>query len=287
MLHVTLKRNSDVVILVNGINAFIAWMPRLVGIRVYLNVDGIERQRDKWGAVAKSAYYFSEYLGKHTATGIISDADVVAEYYRERHKVDSVVIRYGAPVKRKPDLATLTSLGLEVGQYVLYVSRLEPENNAHQVIMAYRQVESDLPLLVVGDAPYADNYKEHLMSLAVLDPRVVMTGALYGPTYRALLEGATVYVQATSVGGTHPALVEAMGAGNAVLANRTPEHVEVLRTAGAYYSGVPELAHNLQLLLSNADLRRQLGAAAQREISQRFSWEAVTRDYERLIGVPS
>jgi len=285
MLHVTVRRNADVVILVNGINAFIAWLPRTVGIKVYLNVDGIERQRDKWGAIAKGAYYCSEFIGKHAATGIIADADVVAEYYRQRHGADSIVIRYGAPVQRNPDLEILESLGLRVGEYILYVSRLEPENNAHEVITAYREVESDLPLVIVGDAPYADDYKGHLLSLAELDPRVVMTGALYGPHYRALQEGATVYIQATSVGGTHPALVEAMGAGNAVLANKTPEHLEVLGAAGSYYRGVSELAACLQMLLDNPNLRQKLGMAAQREVSQRFSWETVTCDYERLMGV--
>ena len=287
MLHVTFRRRADAVILVNGINAFAAWLPRLVGTPVYLNVDGIERQRDKWGKLAKAAYFISEFLAKYTATSIISDAEVVAAYYRERHHVGSTVIGYGAPVQRQPDVDILATLGLEPDKYVLYVSRLEPENNAHQVVEAYRSVESDLPLVVVGDAPYADTYKKQVRSLAAMDKRVLMMGAVYGPGYRALQEGARVYVQATSVGGTHPALVEAMGAGNAVLANDTPEHHEVLVGAGAYYQGVAEMTQQLQALLEDSDRCRKLGDAAQREVRQRFSWEAVTTEYERLLGARS
>ena len=114
-----------------------------------------------------------------------------------------------------------------------------------------------------------------------------MMGAVYGPGDRALQEGARVYVQATSVGGTHPALVEAMGAGNAVLANDTPEHHEVLVGAGAYYQGVAEMTQQLQALLEDSDRCRKLGDAAQREVRQRFSWEAVTTEYERLLGARS
>ena len=283
MLHVTFRRRADVVVLVNGVNAFSAWLPRIVGIPVYLNVDGIERQRVKWGTPAKLVYLVSEFLAKRTATGIIADAEVVADYYQERHGVSSTVIGYGAPVRRDPDHSLLASLGVNADEYVLYVSRLEPENNANQVIEAFGQVKTGLPLLIVGDAPYAHEYKRRAHALAALDDRVVMLGAVYGEGYRALQEGATVYVQATSVGGTHPALVEAMGAGNAVLANSTPEHREVLADAGMYYRGTAELAEKLQILLDDPALRTRLGQAAQHEVRTRYSWDAVTDKYELLL----
>jgi glycosyltransferase involved in cell wall biosynthesis len=284
MLHVAVTRRIDAVVLVNGINAFTAWLPRLVGIPVYINVDGIERQRDKWGAVASLAYRISEWLSTKLATGVISDAAVVADYYRDTYGAESTLIAYGAPVQRTPQPSVLKQWGLVPDAYTLYVSRLEPENNAHTVVQAYADVRTELPLVVVGDAPYAEDYKAQLRAQAARDARVRLLGAVYGEGYRALQEGATAYVQATSVGGTHPALVESMGAGNAIVANDTPEHREVLAGAGLYYSGVPQLTQQLQSVLDDAELRIRCRGLAQDEATARFSWESVTDAYERLLA---
>jgi glycosyltransferase involved in cell wall biosynthesis len=168
--------------------------------------------------------------------------------------------------------------GLEAGRYVLYVSRLEPENNAHVVIQAFAAVETDLPLVVVGDAPYASEYIARLH--ATDDPRVRFLGAVYGSGYQVLCSHATAYVQATEVGGTHPALVEAMGFGNAIIANDVPEHRETLGDAGIYYNGPTELAAQLQKILADTgvadDLRRQAHERARRM----FGWDAIADSYE-------
>ena len=147
---------------------------------------------------------------------------------------------YGTTLGPTEDDGTLARLGLTPRGYVLYVSRLEPENNAHVVIEAYARVATELPLVIVGDAPYASEYIASLH--ATTDPRVRFVGAIYGDGYRVLRSHATAYVQATEVGGTHPALVEAMGAGNAILANDVPEHRETLGDAGRYYRGPDGLA---------------------------------------------
>ena len=99
----------------------------------------------------------------------------------------------------------------------LYVSRLEPENNAHLVIEAFKKVRTAYRLLIVGDAPYAHDYITRLEARARGDKRIVFTGFVFGQDYRALQQNAYCYVHATEVGGTHPALLEAMGYGNCVL----------------------------------------------------------------------
>src|SRR5262249_9112505 len=155
---------------------------------------------------------------------------------REVHHHDATVITYGAPLLDREPALDLQRHGLDAdvqpGRYLLYVSRLEPENQADLVIRAYRDVPGDVPLLIVGDAPYAAAFKAQLRELAAADPRVRLPGAIYGDGYRDLQRGAMAYVHATSVGGTHPALIEAMGAGNLVLAFASPENREVLADAG-------------------------------------------------------
>jgi glycosyltransferase involved in cell wall biosynthesis len=165
---------------------------------------------------------------------------------------------------------------------VLYVSRLEPENNAHQVIEAFEGVRADLQLAIVGDAPYASDYIARLKRTR--DPRVRFLGFVYGEGYRALQQSAFAYVQATEVGGTHPALVEAMGYGNCVLAYATPENREVLGGSGFLYHNVDELRSRLQELADDQEMRIPAQESAMAR-ARRYSWEAVTDQYEALFHV--
>ena len=171
---------------------------------------------------------------------------MIRDYYLERYGKPSTVIAYGAPLLDREPVPDLTRHGIdpdiEPGRFLLYVSRLEPENQADLVVRAYREVTGDTPLLIVGDAPYAEAFKAGLRELAAGDPRVRLTGAIYGDGYRDLQRSALAYIQATSVGGTHPALVEAMAAGNLVLAFGTPENREVVAGTGMVFSTERELA---------------------------------------------
>lgn len=275
-----LRERYDVILVCNGANAPFAWVPRLLGTKVSINVDGIERQRKKWGALGRAYYRVCERLSTIVPDVMISDADVIRDYYLETYGKDSVMIPYGTPIGRHPMPDVVRSLGLEPERYVLYVSRLEPENNAHQVIEAFEGVETDLQLAIVGDAPYAPEYVARLRSTK--DPRIRFLGFVYGEGYRALQQSAYCYVQATEVGGTHPALIEAMGYGNCVLARATPENREVLGGSGFLYESVEQLRAQLQELACNPDLRIPAQRTAM-ERARRYSWEAVTDRYEALF----
>ena len=221
----------DAVLICNAINAAASFLPRLSGrTRVVLNVDGLERHRKKWNALGKLAYRISETLSTVLPDVVVSDARVIHEYYRARHGTESVFIPYGGDLPQPSGSETLERLGLSPERYVLYVSRLEPENNAEAVVREYRNVPGQTPLVVVGDAPYASDTIARIRAAA--DARVLLAGAIYGEGYRQLLANAAVYVQATEVGGTHPALVEALGYGRVVCYNSTPENEEVAGGAG-------------------------------------------------------
>ena len=244
----SLSRGYDAVWVGNAANAIFCGIPRIRGSKVVLNVDGIERQRKKWSVAGRAWYALGERLALHFPTAIVSDADVIRDYYLERYGKASTVIAYGAPLLDRtpePDLRTYGLADISPNSYLLYVSRLEPENQADLVIRAYRSVPGDTPLLIVGDAPYAAAFKAELEQLAAGDPRVRLTGAIYGDGYRDLQRSAMAYIQATSVGGTHPALIEAMGAGNLVLAYRTPENEEVTAGTALLFSNERELASHL------------------------------------------
>lgn len=282
VLHV-LFQEAEVVLICNAANSIFAFVPRLVGKKTLVNVDGLERQRRKWNALGRAWYRLSEWLSTFLPNAIVSDARVIQDYYRERYHAESYFIPYGAETQRTGSRTVLDRLGLAPEEYFLYVSRLEPENNALLVVKAFEQLATDKRLVVVGDAPYARQYIAELKSTR--DPRILFPGAIYGEGYRELLSHAFCYIQATEVGGTHPALIEAMGCGRCVLYLNTPENREVAAEAGIAFEKSPEqLAEKMRMVLANAALRAEQQRRAQQRVEERYRWETVTDQYERLFA---
>jgi glycosyltransferase involved in cell wall biosynthesis len=281
-LHASFRR-YDAVVMVNAANAIFCPILRLAGQRVILNVDGIERQRKKWNWLGKAYYQLGEWLATFCPNDIVSDARVIQRYYRDRYGRSSHFIPYGSDTHRRDSHATLDRYGLSPRQYVLYVSRLEPENNAHIVLKAFERVKTHRRLVIVGDAPYSAEYIQSLKQTQ--DARVLFTGFVYGEGYWELQSQAYCYIQATEVGGTHPALVEAMGVGGCVIANGTAENIEVVGEAGRIYArnSVDDLARQLQAVLADEAMAEQYRCAARERVARYYSWEAVTDAYERLL----
>jgi len=277
----TLFRRFDVALYCNAANAIYTWMPRVFGTPTALNVDGIERRRKKWNRIAKAWYAVSEWIATWAPTVMVTDAAAIAEYYRARYGKESDFIPYGAETGKVEATDKVRELGLEPDRYILYVSRLEPENNALGVREAFERVNTDLKLALVGDAPYAGDYIRRLRDTR--DPRIVMPGAIYGEGYRQLQSHCAAYVQATEVGGTHPAMIEAMGRGALVLYLKTPESVEVAGDAAVPFER--DLAAKLEWAVNLTEHERaEWGARAMRRVEQFYSWERVTDAYADLFG---
>lgn len=273
----------DAALICNAANAPFAPILRLTGTPVVINVDGLEHKRKKWNWIAQTYYRLAERLATILPTETVTDARVIQDYYKSRYGVDSTMIAYGAEVERRPD-PMVRRWRVEPNRYVLYVSRLEPENNAHMVIEAFKRVRTGHKLLIVGDAPYAREYIADLKARARRDKRIVFTGFVFGRDYRALQQNAYCYVHATEVGGTHPALLEAMGFGNCVLTLAAPENIEAVGDAGISYSDENDLTDKLQRVLRDGSLVHSYRNRAQARVQERYDWEYVVDQYEDLFA---
>lgn len=278
----------DAVLFCNGANALACRLPRLLGAgtRILLNVDGLERNRRKWNRAGKAVYALSERLSCVLPDVVVTDAREIRRYYLERYGQASAYVPYGSDIRAPEDLSILGRLGLESEGYVLYVSRFEPENNPDAVVRAFRDVSGDQRLVLVGSAPYAEQFIARLREEAAKDTRVLLPGAIYGEGYRALLAHASAYVHATEVGGTHPALIEAMGFGRPVLCHDTTENREVAGDAALWWNAhdPSTLTRLLGTLLPDAARRETLGASARRRAREHYLWDDVTSAYEALLG---
>ena len=279
-LHL-LAHRVDAALYCNGANAIFTWLPRMVRIPVALNVDGIERKRKKWNKLAKAWYYFSEWLATFCPSVIVTDALTIQEYYLRQWGQGSLFISYGAELGKVPGTAIIEKLGLAPESYFLYVSRLEPENHPLEVRQAFEKLATPLKLALIGDAPYAAEYIRRIRDTT--DPRIVMPGAIYGEGYRQLQSHSFAYIHATEVGGTHPALIEAMGRGALVLYRDTPENAEVAGDAGIPFEWSDLNAKLEAVLAMTGRERTSLRERAMERARTRYSWDAVTTEYERLL----
>ena len=275
-----ITQHFDVVLYCNAANAMFAMWPRLLGMPTALNVDGVERHRRKWNQIAKAWYLMSEWIATWSASSVITDAQKIREYYYERYGKDSTFIPYGAEVGKASESNHVRELGLEPGKYLLYVSRMEPENNALMVREAFERVRTDYKLVLVGNAPYAADYIRQVKKTR--DERIVFPGAIYGEGYKQLQSHCHAYIQATEVGGTHPALIEAMGRGALVLYLKNPENSEVAGDAGVPFGD--DLVKKLEWALAvSKEERDRWGCKAMKRVEKFYSWNAVTDSYEQLF----
>jgi glycosyltransferase involved in cell wall biosynthesis len=281
-MHLLFHR-ADAALYCNGANAIFTILPRLAGIPVLLNVDGIERRRGKWNRLARAWYHGSEYLSTILPNQFVSDAQSIRRYYQKTYGKDSHFIPYGADGVRAGSQTALAELGLQAHRYFLYVSRMEPENHALEVRQAFEHVPTEMKLALIGDAPYADAYIAEVRDTK--DPRVVMPGAIYGLGYRELGSWCFAYVHATEVGGTHPALIEAMGRGCLVLYRDNEENREVCGDAGLPYVDQAGLTARMRESIAMGELERErYRVRAAERVLERYSWNAVTTQYEILFG---
>jgi glycosyltransferase involved in cell wall biosynthesis len=283
VFHSLFRERFDVILICNSANSIFSFIPRLKGQKVAVNVDGLEWQRKKWNRIGQWVYRTSEFLATVLANQIVTDSKVIQEYYLKRFHKRSSFIPYGTPTEKMSSSNILDKFNLKPNGYILYVSRLEPENNAHLVVNAFKKIKTDKKLIIVGDAPYNSEYIQNLRKNK--DPRIIFTGYIFGKGYHELQSHAYIYVQATQVGGTHPALLEGMGFGNCVLALDVPEHREVLEDAGVFFlkERPDDLTQKMQYLLDNNDEVNKYQDKAITRSRSKYSWEGVVLDYEKLF----
>lgn len=282
LIHVCFLNPKPQAVLMLGVSgSLFCFIPRLFGIKVAINVDGLEWQRKKWGKFASKYLKASEKAACITCNRVITDALYIQNYYRKKYHKETQFIPYGIKDMKVESTETLKKLGVEPGEYVLFVSRFEPENNPLLVRKAFEKVITTKKLVLLGSSPYANEYDQKVKKTT--DPRIIIPGGIFGKGYLELQKHAYMYIQATEVGGIHPALIEAIGSGHCIVANDVPEHREVLKEAGAYYNGtIKGLTAKLQKLLDSPNLVEQHRELTKEHISE-YSWAKITTQYRELF----
>ncbi len=282
--HAITREHPEVAFVFNAANAPFLPALRAARIPVAVHVDGLEWKRAKWGARASSYYRWAEARSARWADAVIADAHGIADHLHDAHGIAARYIPYGAPIVH-PDPARLAELGLAPRGYHLVVARVEPENHVREIVTGYVTSRCQRPLVVVGDAPYADAYQGRVRAAAHGDPRVRFLGGVWdADLLDTLYAHAATYLHGHSVGGTNPSLLRALGAGAPVVAYDVVFNREVAADAGVYFSTSADVASLCQAAEADPAAAIARGAAGQRDVEQRYRWSDVAEAYEQLAG---
>lgn len=270
--------------LVLGYNtAVFSLLQRLRGRRVAMNMDGIEWKRAKWSRPAKLWLYVNELIGNHSCSVPIADHPEIARHLDRHVHGRAIMIPYGSDVISDAPAAPVRALGIEPDRYLVSIARIEPENSILELVQGFSARPRGIKLVVLGNFAADNDY--HQRVLAAGSDEVIFPGAIYDATVvEALRFHARAYLHGHQVGGTNPSLVEALGAGNAVLAHDNRFNRWVAGPDQFYFGDAPSLEQGLtQLIEDDARVRDARMGARERHEAQ-FRWDSVLSAYERLLA---
>ena len=275
-------RGTDVALVMNVANGF--WLPllRLRGVRTVVNVDGIEWERAKWGTLARAVFRAGAWLTAKFADTIVVDAEAIGDYWRKKFGRESVFIPYGGDLGAGLEVP----LGLQHRRYVLVVARFVPENTIAEFLEAAEILAGEHDIVIVGSSGYGGELEQRAGQLDDGHEKVRWLGHLSDDRLlHALWEHAGVYFHGHSVGGTNPALVQAMALGAPTVALDTVYNREVLGPDhNAFVAAEPsEIASALSAVLRAPEEQARMSALGTERARRRYSWRSVSEGYEAAL----
>jgi glycosyltransferase involved in cell wall biosynthesis len=264
-------------------------IPRLWKRQVWINPDGLEWARAKWGICAKCYFRLMERVAVRVATRVIADSKAIADcLFRRQGKLRSCsVIAYGCDViEAAPSVEPLAEWNLSQNGYYLVVCRLEPENHVLEILRAFQRSRSSKELVVAGNHLARTRYVEQLRG--VQDSRIRMIGPVYDQAkLTSLRYYSFAYLHGHSVGGTNPSLLEAMGCGNLIVAHDNPFNRETLGDAGCFFEGIDDLKRTLERIERTDFAASPMRSEAKRRARQIYSWPSIIGQYANLLSCVS
>lgn len=273
-LHAMLHK-PDVALVMNVANGF--WLPllKLRGIPTVVNVDGIEWERDKWSRLGKAVFRWGARFTAWFADELIFDARAIGRYWDRSFRRSGRFVPYGGdPCETLP-----LESGLQPERYVLLVARFVPENSIREFLDAVPMIldACDLDVVLVGSAPPEDPLQQRVSQLGA-DPRVHVLGHISDDSRLfALWQHAAVYFHGHTVGGTNPALVQAMTLGTRVVARDTAYNQEVLGDTGVFCDG--ESTSIVKAIVSALEDERPLKQLTAERGASLYAWDGVIDGY--------
>jgi glycosyltransferase involved in cell wall biosynthesis len=257
---------------------------RLAGKRNVINMDGIEWKRQKWSGIGKAWFWLNERFGCWFGNHLVADHPRIKDHLATRVSAKKItMIPYGGKEIVAGDQAILEKHNLERNNYGIVIARAEPENSILEAVQAFSQSPRGGKLVVLGNyEPETNPYHKAVLDAA--SDEVIFPGAIYEiEKVGALRYFARFYLHGHQVGGTNPSLVEALGAGNAVLAHDNPFNRWVAKDGSVYFDSVESASKAISSLMSDDTKIESLRESSMVNFSENFQWDDILEQYEELL----
>lgn len=277
-------RHQDLVLTLGYNTAVFCTLLRLKGVTNIVNMDGIEWSRMKWGPMARAWLWLNDWGGSWLGNHLVADHPRIKDHLATRVREDKItMIPYGGDEVLSANAGLLAAYGIEPSKFSVIIARPEPENSFLEMVRAFSSKQRDHKLVVLGNfTPERNAFHKQVMSAA--SDEVIFPGAIYeAPVVQALRFYSRFYLHGHRVGGTNPSLVEALGAGCAVIAHDNHFNRWVAGPEAAYFKDEAECASLFDRLLPDDAAVQRMKAASRARFYERFTWEQVLSEYEELL----
>ena len=262
--------------------AAFAWIPKLRGHKCVLQMHGLEWKRTRWGNFGSLFVRFLEKLALPQVHAYTAVSQTQCDYFLQHYGIKMEYIPTAADIKPKIEANEIYRLGLEPGRYILFVCRLVKEKGAHYLIPAFRQLNTEMKLVIAGDVQGGQKYKRKLFELANGDHRILFPGFAEGRLLEELFGHCYICVQPSDVEGLSLSILEAMSYGRCCLVSDIPENLEAIGDCGFRFpsSDIDSLQERLDWLLGHPQQVEAMGICAKERVRLQYSWQSVTDQME-------
>ena len=279
-LH-ALTRRYDLVHYHTVGSALFSFLPRMMGIKTAVTVQGLDWQRRKWGRLASAVLRLGGEASMRFPSGTMVVSRALEQWYQEQG-AEVVYVPNGGMLRERMEPRATLEWGLRPGGYVLFLGRFSPEKGCHLLVEAFEQIETDTQLVMAGASSYCDAYSRGVRAHA--SERIRILDWVSGETLDELLTNAMIFVLPSDLEGLSLALLDAMGAGLCVLTSDIPENREVVDGAGFTFQrgNSADLADRLRFLIANPSVREAAGWAARKRIEDHYQWRQIAEEIETI-----
>lgn len=261
-----------------------SFMPRLIGRKTVVQIHGLEWKRAKWGFLAKAFFKANDYSATYFPNRITAVSKVLKNYYETKFKKEIIYIPTGVNKPKKKEARRIKDMGLEKNGYIFFASRLVAEKGVHYLIDAFKELKTDLKLVIAGDAQHEEKYKKFLKKKADGNSNIIFTGFIHGEKLEELFSNALIFVQPSETEGLPISLLEAMSYRNCCVSSDIPENLEAVDDHGYTFRNrdYKDLKRCLKELVENGEMIEAKKQEAREYVLKNYSWDSIADRFENF-----
>lgn len=256
--------------------------------KVISTSHGAAQMRDKWGGLAKRLIRSTETPFVQWSNVVTSVSKPLQEHYQTFARKPVHYIPNGVDSNSKLNIlqaqGILEDLGLKQGQYILFAAgRNIPTKGCHYLLEAFAQIDTDIKLLVVGDASHIPDYERKLKKMA--DDRVCFVPFISEKaTLMGLLRLCRFFVFPSTVEAMSMMLLEAAEVGAPIVCSDIPENTNVVPQLARFFNSanVSDLRDQLVWAFDHHAEMEALAAEAKRFVGSEYRWGDIVEQYQAL-----